>query len=127
LTVSDTAGAPGTSGTSIDSGNRTAGTSPTSRPFTIVIASEPICAPDYSGLTDIPLIRYTDLPTGPRKVVKPVDFADLDELAARLIAFEPRFNAAAHPFDWRFTRADLDDLLKRIDAHRAGPMPAAAA
>ena len=62
-----------------------------------------------------------------RKVVKPVDFADLDDLAARLTAFEPRYNAAAHPFDWRFTRADLDDLLKRIDAHQAGPIPAAAA
>jgi transposase len=61
-----------------------------------------------------------------RKVVKPVDFADLDDLAARLTAFEPRYNAAAHPFDWRFTRADLDDLLKRIDAHQAGPTPAAA-
>lgn len=56
-----------------------------------------------------------------RKVIKPVDFADLDALAARLTAFEPRYNAAARPFNWRFTRADLDDLIKRIDAHRAAP------
>ena len=56
-----------------------------------------------------------------RKVIKPVDFADLDALAARLTAFEPRYNAAARPFNWRFTRADLDDLTKRIDAHRAAP------
>jgi len=62
-----------------------------------------------------------------RKVVKPADFADLDELAARLTAFEPRYNAAARPFNWRFTRADLDDLIKRIDAHQAAPLPAAAA
>jgi hypothetical protein len=38
-----------------------------------------------------------------RKVVKPIDFADLDALAQRLTDFEPRYNAAAKPFDWRFT------------------------
>jgi transposase len=62
-----------------------------------------------------------------RKVIKPVDFADLDDLAQRLTAFEPRYNAAAHPFDWRFTRADLDDLVKRIGAHRPAAVPVAAA
>jgi transposase len=62
-----------------------------------------------------------------RKVIKPVDVADLDELAARLTAFEPRYNAAARPFNWRFTRTDLDDLVKRIDTHRAGPLPTLAA
>lgn len=62
-----------------------------------------------------------------RKVIKPVDFADLDALAARLTAFEPRFNATATPFDWRFGRRELDDLLRRIDAHRvAEPAPLAA-
>lgn len=59
-----------------------------------------------------------------RKVVKPVDVADLDALAARLTAFEPRYNTAARPFDWRFTRADLDDLIKRIDAHQTASLPA---
>ncbi|MCU1614427.1 MAG: ISRSO5-transposase [Frankiales bacterium] len=54
-----------------------------------------------------------------RKVIKPADFADLEALAERLGAFEPRFNAAATPFDWRFGRAELADLLNRIDAHRA--------
>jgi hypothetical protein len=62
-----------------------------------------------------------------REVIKPVDFADLDILAQRLIDFEPRYNAAAIPFDWRFTRADLDDLIRRINAHRAEPVPALAA
>jgi transposase len=61
-----------------------------------------------------------------RKVIKPADFADLDALAARLTAFEPRYNAAARPFDWRFTRTDLADLLQRIDAHRAAALPALA-
>ncbi len=62
-----------------------------------------------------------------RKVIKPVDFADLEALAQRLIDFEPRYNAAATPFDWRFTRADLADLLQRIDAHHGGPIPVSAA
>jgi transposase len=61
-----------------------------------------------------------------RKVIKPADFADLDTLADRLVAFEPRYNAAATPFDWTFTRTDLDDLIRRIDAHRAERLPAAA-
>ena len=39
-----------------------------------------------------------------RKVIKPADFADLETLTGRLSNFEPRYNAAARPFDWRFTR-----------------------
>ena len=65
-----------------------------------------------------------------RKVIKPVDFADLDALAARLTAFEPRYNATATPFDWRFTRTDLTALLARIDARQladASPTTALAA
>ena len=54
-----------------------------------------------------------------RKVIKPADFADLNALAERLVAFEPRYNATATPFDWKFTRADLHDLLRRIDARRS--------
>jgi transposase len=42
-----------------------------------------------------------------RKVIHPADFADLDALATRLTDFEPRFNATATPFDWRFGRAEL--------------------
>jgi hypothetical protein len=62
-----------------------------------------------------------------RKVIKPVDFADLDALAARLTAFEPRYNATATPFDWRFTRAELTALLARIEArHLADPAPTTA-
>ena len=53
-----------------------------------------------------------------RKVIKPADFADLAALTERLTAFEPRYNATARPFDWRFGRAELADLLARLDAHR---------
>ena len=52
-----------------------------------------------------------------RKILTPNDFTDLDQLRDRLAAFEARYNAIARPFDWKFTRADLSDLLRRIDAH----------
>ncbi len=52
-----------------------------------------------------------------RKVIKPGDFADLDKLAERLLAFQDRYNATAEPFDWRFTRRSLDRLLQRLADH----------
>jgi transposase len=52
-----------------------------------------------------------------RKVVNPNDFTDLAQIRDRLAAFEIRYNAIAGPFNWKFTRTDLDDLLHRIDAH----------
>jgi transposase len=52
-----------------------------------------------------------------RKVLTPNDFTGLDQIRDRLAAFETRYNAIARPFDWRFTRTDLSDLLRRIDAH----------
>jgi len=56
-----------------------------------------------------------------RKVVAPNDFFDLDQIRARLAAFEIRYNSVAIPFNWKFTRRDLEDLLKRIDAHQNPP------
>ena len=63
-----------------------------------------------------------------RKVVSPNDFFNLAEIQARLEAFECRYNALAQPFDWKFTRNDLDKLLVRIAAHEAAaPLPLAPA
>jgi transposase len=56
-----------------------------------------------------------------RKVIKPADFADLDELAERLCRFEDRYNATARPFDWRFTSGDLIALLERLDCRPRRP------
>jgi transposase len=61
-----------------------------------------------------------------RKVVTPNDFYDLDDIAARLAAFEQHYNFAARPFNWRYTKQDLDNLLKRLAAHGTGPPPTAA-
>ena len=52
-----------------------------------------------------------------RKALTPNDFTSLDQIRDRLAAFETRYNAIARPFTWKFTRADLTDLLRRIDAH----------
>jgi transposase len=52
-----------------------------------------------------------------RKVVSPNDFTDLTEVEHRLSEFEKRYNATATPFDWKFTRHDLHDLLDRINQH----------
>jgi transposase len=52
-----------------------------------------------------------------RKVISPNEFTSLSQIRDRLAAFEIRYNAIARPFNWKFTRTDLDDLLRRIDAH----------
>jgi transposase len=54
-----------------------------------------------------------------RKVITPNDFTDLDQIRERLAAFEIRYNAVAKPFNWKFTRTDLTDLLQRIDTHES--------
>lgn len=52
-----------------------------------------------------------------RKVVKPADFADLTALEQRLLGFQDRYNTTAGPFDWRYTKADLNAYLKRLASH----------
>ena len=56
------------------------------------------------------------------KVVNPNDFTDPDQIRDRVATFEIRYNAIAEPFSWKLTRTDLDDLLRRLDAHE-GPSP----
>jgi transposase len=50
-----------------------------------------------------------------RKVLTPNDFVDLVEVQQRLLGFQRRYEQTAAPFDWRFTRSDLDRLLRRLD------------
>ncbi len=51
-----------------------------------------------------------------RKALTPNDFADLDALAARSAAFERHYGQIVKPFEWTFTRANLDALLARLAA-----------
>ena len=48
-----------------------------------------------------------------RKVLAPNDFTDTAEVARTLNEFEHHYNQIAKPFDWKFTRGDLADLLDR--------------
>jgi hypothetical protein len=50
-----------------------------------------------------------------RKVLIPNDLTDLAEVEARLLAFQRRYEQTAVPFAWRYTRADLDRLIRRLD------------
>lgn len=51
-----------------------------------------------------------------RKVLTPNDFTDLDCLAERLLDFQYYWEKTSRPFEWKFTRRDLADLLARLDA-----------
>ena len=63
-----------------------------------------------------------------RKVLTPNDFPDLAAVEARLLAFETLYNDTARPFDWRFTRAQLEDRLAHLPdlPHPQASLPAAA-
>jgi len=59
-----------------------------------------------------------------RKVLTPNHFHDLTDIANRLAAFEDRYNFTTRPFRWRYTKTDLDDLLKRLATHEPLPITA---
>lgn len=50
-----------------------------------------------------------------RKAIATGDFADLDDLAQRILAFQDRYNQAAEPFGWKYTRHDLNRYLDRLN------------
>ncbi len=50
-----------------------------------------------------------------RKALEPNDFEDLDALERHLLAFGRHYEQIARPFEWKFTRRDLDRLLHRLD------------
>jgi hypothetical protein len=59
-----------------------------------------------------------------RKVLIPNDLTDLAEVEQRLLGFQRRYEQTAVPFAWRYTRADLDRLIGRLD-EPAQPIKAA--
>ena len=48
-----------------------------------------------------------------RKALTPADFPDRDAVAARILGFQDHYQAIARPFEWKFTRRDLQRLLQR--------------
>jgi len=39
------------------------------------------------------------------------------EVEHQLLAFQHRYEQTTAPFDWRYTKADLDRLLRRLGDH----------
>ncbi len=60
-----------------------------------------------------------------RKVLTPNDFASLAVLEHDLLAFQQRYQAAARPFEWTFTRKDLQQLLTKLARADQAIQPAA--
>lgn len=52
-----------------------------------------------------------------RKVLTPNDFPNLQAIVDRLDNFEHHYNQIATPFDWTFTRDDLEQLIARVAHH----------
>jgi len=50
-----------------------------------------------------------------RKALTPNDLGSLKELSERLLAFQERYAEIARPFEWTFTRADLERVIDRVD------------
>jgi DDE superfamily endonuclease len=55
-----------------------------------------------------------------RKLLTPNDFANLAALRDQLMRFQQRYQQSAKPFEWTFTRSDLDVLLAKLkqNSHR---------
>ena len=60
-----------------------------------------------------------------RKVVTPNDFPDLATIEQALLASGRRYEQIATPFEWKFTRQDLDCVLAKLDASDASDQLAA--
>jgi hypothetical protein len=58
-----------------------------------------------------------------RKVLTPNDFPCLEAVAERLANFERHFESIAHPFEWKFTRTDLNALIARMRDRWAQSQP----
>ena len=47
-------------------------------------------------------------------MLTPNDFKYLDEVAHALWQFERHFETIGRPFEWKFTRSDLNELLTKL-------------
>lgn len=56
-----------------------------------------------------------------RKLLQPNDFSDLASLEWAILDFERYYSEKAEPFEWRFTRADLNRLLARVASEQNPP------
>lgn len=61
-----------------------------------------------------------------RKVLTPNDFKSLDEVAHALWQFERHFETIGRPFQWKFTRSDLNELLAKLATPKTTELAGAA-
>jgi hypothetical protein len=91
--------------------------SPSTFPAGKPACARPLRAPDHPDHRRAPSARETRLLPYRRL---PAGHPCTDRAGRRprlLTAFEQRYNATAQPFKWKFTPADLKDLLARIERH----------
>jgi len=50
-----------------------------------------------------------------RKALSPDDFHSFEQIRDRISGFQAHYQTIAHPFEWKFTRDDLDRLLSKCE------------
>lgn len=55
-----------------------------------------------------------------RKALTPNNFPSLEAVEERLLAFEKHYESIATPFEWKFTRQDLEKLMKKLHRTKSG-------
>lgn len=53
-----------------------------------------------------------------RKALTPNDLGSLQELGERLLDFQAHYAEIARPFEWTFTKADLERVIERVDERK---------
>jgi hypothetical protein len=62
-----------------------------------------------------------------RKALTPNDLPCLEAAEQRLLRFQDHYESIAKPFEWKFTRQDLAEMMKKVDPTPATqPLPKAA-
>jgi hypothetical protein len=62
-----------------------------------------------------------------RKALTPNDLPSLEAAEQRLLRFQDHYESIAKPFEWKFTRQDLAEMMKKVDlTPNAEPLPKAA-
>jgi hypothetical protein len=49
-----------------------------------------------------------------RKALTPLDAADRPMLAERILCYQEYYNRTAKPFNWKFTRSNLQERLRTL-------------
>ena len=61
-----------------------------------------------------------------RKVLMPNEFPDLGTLEKKVMDFQAYYETIAKPFEWKFTRTDLEELLAKLSRYAPKPQKAVA-